>query len=377
MKKVVFLSLLVIIGILFTAQIRRGLLSLLVLADSVSLPEKSLMGRFMSGPSVQQVKIRSGSRVLRADLYGPQTKAGVPLLIAYGRGPAVRDDGRLVLFAQDLARAGFLVLVPDFEGMNGLRLRLSDAEDIVESFLYLTRLHDSPHGVMMGVSFGSGPLLLAAADPRIRDKVGVVGTVGGYFDLRNVLLFGLTGSFEYGGHRGYVRPQESIPWMLAYKNLDLLRSPPDREKLRKIIEQRNRYDLAGADLISRSLGPEGRAVYDFLANNEQERFAPLYENLPLSLREYVYQLSPSRAVRYIHGYFIIAHGDDDESIPYTESLRLADAVNDAKRVHLARLPQFMHVESARVSAGGGFWRYGVGGWRLFLLIYDLMEKSGV
>jgi dienelactone hydrolase len=377
MKKIIVLSVLVIIGILFTAQIKRGVVSLLILADSVRPPEKAVMGRFIDGPSVKKVNIQSGGRSLHADLYIPKEKGlHFPFVIVHGVNPTGKDDEQLVLLAKNFARAGFLVMVPDLEGMKALRIRISDAEDILQSFLYVSRLKDAKRdGGMLGISYGAGPMLLASADPRIRDKVNVVVSFGGYYDLRNVMLFAMTGNFEYGGHRGWLRPEESLRWMLAYRNLDILRTPADRNTLRKIIEKRNRYETAEAAVLAKSLGPEGRALYDFLMNTDQERFGLLYENLPVALREQVYQLSPARAVKYIQASFLIAHGMEDYSIPYTESLRLADAVGDTRRVHLELLPQFMHIEPVEPSMGTIYRKYVLGGWRLFSLIYDLLGKG--
>ena len=229
----------------------------------------------------------------------------------------------------------------------------------------------------MGMGGGAGPLLLASADPRIRDKLRVVATIGGYYDLRNVLSFALTGAYEYREERGQVRPDASLRWMFTYKNLDLLRSSDDREKLRKIIEQRNRYETAAAESLVKSLGPEGRALYAFLANADPERFARLYEDLPLKVREYVYQLSPARAIKHITASFIIAHGMDDYSVPYTESMRLADAVGGRNRVHLALLPQSLQSGPIAHSAGGFYQRYVLGGWRLFIAIYELLKQSSM
>ena len=374
MKKIIFLSVLVIISVLFTAELKRGGLSLLILVDSVRAPEKAVMGKLIKGPTVTTVTIPARGRTLRADLYRPKKEGSLfPLLLVHGVNPTGKDDEQLVLLAENLARAGFLVLVPEFEGMKAFRIRTSDAEDILQSFRYLSAVEQAgPRGGMMGISYGAGPMLLAAADPRIRDKVGVVATFGGYYDLRNVMFFALTGAYEYGGHRGYVRPDGALRWMFAYKNLDLLRSSADRDTLRKVIEKRNRYETVEADGLAKSLGPEGGALHAFLMNTEQGRFAPLYENLPLTVRERVYQLSPARAVDYITASFIIVHGTDDYAVPYTESMRLADAVNDKNRVHLALLPRFMHIEPVEPSAEDWFKRYVLGGWRLFAAIYELL-----
>jgi dienelactone hydrolase len=379
MKKIIFLAALVIIGVLFPAQIKRGCLSLLILIDSVRPPDKAVMGKLIDGPTKTKVTVPGRGRVIHADLYRPLRQGRqFPLLLAHGAGSAGKDDVRLALLAEDLARAGFLVLVPEIEGMKNLHVRISDAEDILQSFLYLVRAEQAgPRGGMLGIGYGAGPMLLAAADPRIRDKVSVVTTVGGYYDLRAAMSFALTGAYEYGELRGYVRPEAPLRWMVAYRNLDLLRSSDDRKKLRDIIEKRNRYELAEADRMAKSLGPEGRSLYNFIVNTDPDRFSPLYENLPLRVRENVYQLSPSRAIKYITASFIIVHGLDDYSVPFTESVRLADAVGDKKRVHLALLPKFMHTEPIEPSAGDWYQRYVLGGWRLYAAIYDLLEKGGM
>jgi len=379
MKKVLFLSLVVIIGFLFSAQIKRGCLSLLILIDTVRPPQEAVMGKLIDGPMKTKVAVQSRGRSIHADLYRPRQRGSLfPLLLVHGGNSSGKDEDHLVLLAGNLARAGFLVLVPDLDGVKDLRIRIGDAEDILQSFLYLSKAeHAGPRGGMMGIGCGTGPMLLAAADPRIRDRVGMVVTVGGYYDLRTVLSFSLTGVYEYRGDRGYVRPDASLRWMFAYKNLDLLRSSDDREKLRKIIEKRNRYEVAAAESLARSLGPEGRALHAFLVNTDHDRFAPLYENLSLPVREYVYQLSPARAIKYITASFIIIHGIDDYSIPYTESMRLADAVGDKKRVFLSLLPQFMQNGAVEPSAGELYERYVVGGWRLFSAIYALLEKSSM
>ena len=375
MKKIIFVSLLVIIGILFAGQIKRGFLSALILVDTVRPPEKALMWRFIPPPAVKTVSIPSRGRDLKADIYVPRSKgSAVPLLLVHGVNPTGKDDAQLVLLAGNLARAGFLVLVPDFAGMKDLRMRRSDVEDIVRSYRYLTGLQIArPGGVMMGISYGVGPLLFAAADSRIRDRASLVVSFGGYGDLRAVLQFLMTGYYDYGGASGYLRPLEALRWMFVYKNLDFLSSTADRKTLREIIERRNRYELASAAALAGTLGPEGRAVYAFLSNTDPKQFGPLFERLPASLRDYVAALSPAKIVKDIKADFIIVHGMEDYSIPYTESIRLAEAVAEGRQVRLALLSHFMHIEPVEQSAADLVERYAVGGWRLFKVIYALLR----
>jgi hypothetical protein len=180
MKKVLFLSLLIIIGILFTSQIKRACLSLVILIDVVRSPEKTVLGRFVGGPAVTKVTVPGKDRVIHADLYRSRKEGSLfPLLLVHDLKHTGKDDEPLVILAKDLARAGFLVLVPDFGGMNTLRIRSSDAEDILQSYLFLSREeHAASRGGMLGIGYGARPMPIAAADARIRDKVSVVATFG-------------------------------------------------------------------------------------------------------------------------------------------------------------------------------------------------------
>lgn len=376
MKKIIFISIAIILAILFGAEIKRGFLSILIMTDALRPPEKAIMGRFISGPVVKAVDIFSSGKTIRADLYIPKPKGSyTPLLLVHGVNPTGKDDPQLVLLAKNLARAGFLVMVPDLDGMKRLRIRPSDIEDIVRCFIYLSRHRQAgPGGCMMGISYGAGPVLYAAVDGRVRERVRTVVSFGGYGDMRAVLMFILTGYYDYAGRHGYQKPDETFRWIFLYRNLDLIRSLPDRDLLKKIIEKRNLYELREAEALAKRLGPEGKAVYDFISNKDQRRFVNLYEKLPLNMRKYMEDLSPVRVVKQSRAHFIIVHGMEDYSIPYTESMRLADAVGDPDRVHLALLPQFMHIEPVEPSVGDLYNRYITGGWRLFSSIYDLMGR---
>lgn len=377
MKKIVILSLLVIIAILFAAQIRRGVLAGLIVLDAVREPEQAVLGRLIAAPAKEEVFVPSRGTRVAADLYVPRKKGPlVPLLLAHDAGASGRSDARTVLLASNLARAGFLVMVPDLGALRSFRLRTSDAEDLVQCFRFLQR-HDRARsgGSLLGIGFGAGPLLLAAEDDRVNGQVGAIGLFGGYADLRAVLQFGLTGSFDYGGRSGQIRPDRAARWTLAYRNLDLIAGPADRDVMHGIVEKQFRLESREAALAARGLSPDGRAVYQFLRNSDPERFSPLYENLPTGLREYVRLLSPGRTVRSLKAELILVHATDDYSVPYTESLRLADGAGGEGRAHVALLPGFH--EEGTADASGLFRRYGQGGVRFIGAVYRLLDRARI
>src|SRR3989449_2935992 len=90
-----------------------------------------------------------------------------PLVLVHGYAPMGKDDPRLARAAALLARTGFDVTVPTLPGLTRGRLRPDDAAPVVAALA--TR--PGPWA-MVSVSIGAAPAFAAAADPRVRDRVG-------------------------------------------------------------------------------------------------------------------------------------------------------------------------------------------------------------
>jgi len=88
-------------------------------------------------------------------------------------------------FARTLARAGFLALVPDVPGFRALELRGADARGLADDLAFLrsdARLRAGARVGYAAFSFATGPTLIAAMQPDVRDEVDFVVCVGGHFD---------------------------------------------------------------------------------------------------------------------------------------------------------------------------------------------------
>lgn len=226
--------------------------------------------------------------------------------------------------ARALARAGFVVLAPDFPRLRAFQLAESDVSLAVGAVKLLQNVAPGPLGVL-GFSFGAGPALLAAADPTIRDRVALVGSFGGYADLTTVIAFLTTGWYEDEGRWRRGRPQEYNRWKLLAALTAYVEDPADRRWLQEIVALK----LAdpGADVSAKvsSLGDEGRRVLALVENRERERVRALLDALPLRIKDWIRRLSPGSRIGEVRARLLIAHGVADDSIPYTESVRLAGA----------------------------------------------------
>ncbi len=234
-------------------------------------------------------------------------RGGVPLVLVHGYAPAGKDEPRVVEAAALLARAGYDVAVPTIPGLTRGRLRPEDVQPVIA-----TLAARAAPSMIVAVSVGAGPALLAAADPAVRDRVSVVLSLGGYASAPELLRFFLTGEYGFDGVRGRVVHDPAV--------------------VRRFVE-------ANADLLDTS-------VQAALA--DPARAAAVLAAPPPAVADLLARVSPGRVAGEIRARLVLVHGVDDRAVPYTESLRLAAARPERTRVVLVHLVE--HVEGTRIRA---------------------------
>jgi pimeloyl-ACP methyl ester carboxylesterase len=260
-----------------------------------------------------------------ADRYAAgRSIAGRALVLVPGFTPDGKDDARAREAGALLARAGFDVVVPTLPGLTRGRLRPADVDPVVTALA--ARAEPT---VVIAVSVGAGPALLAAADPRVRDRVTTVLTLGGYASAHELVRFFVTGEYEFGEIRGRVRHDPELVRMFVEVNADLLQ--------------------AGAAAV-----PDTRDVL---------------ERLPPATVALLEHLSPVRVAGEIAARLVLVHGHADRAVPFTESLRLAAARPRGTEVFLVRV--FQHVEGA----GGFAWDEARDLARLWGVVYSLLAAG--
>lgn len=265
------------------------------------------------------------------DRYRPAGRVRGGLVLVPGLSRTGKDHPAFRHLAASLARKGFLVIAPDFPGLRQFHVSATDVETIVRAVQALTAEAPPPIGIL-GFSFGAGPTLLAAADPRIRDRVDLVGSFGGYWDLPDVIRFVTTGWYaeDDGWHR---RTQQSYNrWKLLAALAPYAADPRERERLQRLVDLKLANPSEDVSVQARRLGSEGRQLLALVEARERERLDELLAALNPAIRERLSQLSPATAIARVRAWVLVAHGRDDDSIPYTESVRLARAAPNLGRL---------------------------------------------
>lgn len=229
------------------------------------------------------IESSSGHRLIIRIYQKPKTVSSPALLIYtpfIGEG---LDDYRLVNLAETFSRSGFTA-VTVLRQEDRLVVSQKDIEDIISAAIFIKNNPDvkiSKFG-LLGISYGSGPAIIASADKRIKDWVGFIVSFGGYYNFQEVLEF--------------VAGEKSHPYA------------------REILEKTVQY--------------YGTDEKTFLQGAEFEKLKR--------------DLSPANVIDELGADFFIVHSVDDSFIPHTQSAKLAGAVSGRLPTHFTLTSIFEH-----------------------------------
>jgi hypothetical protein len=282
------------------------------------------------------------------DLYLPAggVKRGA-VILALGVHPLPRDDPLVVQVASGLARAGLVTLVPFDADLDAGRILPREIDALVAAFGTLAERPevDGRRIGYLGFSIGAGLALVAAADPRIRDRVAFVNAFGGYFDARDLFLAIASGTID---DEVVVHPWKPAPLAVLTFREQLIETVPDDQERAVLRAMLVTGDAQPPDVADR-FSPEARRVLDLTSSPSRADAARLWDELPEQARADWRRLSPRYAVADLRASIFIMHDLADAYVPYTESRRLTAALPPTLPRRYTEFSIFRHVVPARLS----------------------------
>ncbi|MEW6522723.1 MAG: hypothetical protein AB1445_03970 [Bacillota bacterium] len=308
--------------------------SLVVVEGLLPGGDGGYLGRLCPEPTRQVIELE-GARPFSAHLYLPaRRRTGQAAVLSVPLAADLAENPGIVAAARSLARAGLVVLVPsppvDFDSL----LEPVDDGDLQVALEYLSGLPGvNPRRLgLIGVSYGSGPVLRVAASPPWRDRLAFVATLGSYYHLQHMVRYGTTGYHQYGEERYYRQPDLLVRNLMAAVLFNWLPDPADREQLLA----HEATLLAGhiPPELAYGLSPGGAAMYRVAANVDDDAFYELYQAMPGEVRRRLDELSPASVAGAVRARAFLIHAREDAYVPFTESLYLYRALSRTSRPRL-------------------------------------------
>ncbi len=317
----------------FRAGLRARVRAIVLLAIVLDVPvARRLVSALTGPPSVETTEVDGVPvEIVRPARGGPWSA----WIFINGAHPLRRQEPVVTRLSRGLARAGYLVVVPDLPGLGEGRITQTTFDAAVAVADAAARLSDVRHGrvALVGASMGAGLALLVAARPELDDRVSVVAAVAPFADLRKLICLGTTRCYGDNGHPGRYQVTELHRRIVAGSLVALLSDGPDRQRLLEQLDRLEREDRDAIEHLSEGLppvGPEADAVVRLLTNTDPARFGELYAALPDSIRSVLDELSPLTARRGLRARAELIAPPSDVYFPLDEAIALARALPTAR-----------------------------------------------
>jgi dienelactone hydrolase len=302
--------------------------------------EPEAWGRAAPLVSVEPIEAAGGPASLH--IYRPSSGRHPALVLSLGVNPAPPDDPRVVRLMSGLARSGLVAVLVQSTALDNDLIAAEAPDLIVRAFERTAARPDveASRIGLVGFSVGSGLVSVAAADPRIRDRVALVEAFGGYYNVEDLVAAVTTATIRDGDR---MLAWEPDPLSVSVVRTNLLASLSDAAERELVL-----IALDGDPSASARLSPRAQIVFDVLANTDPARSAALYARLPASLRDGFASVSPAMHVANIRAPYYLMHDRGDPLIPYVESRRFRAALNaEGRRPYASEFDIFEHVDPTR------------------------------
>jgi len=326
------------------------------LEDIAAGPAPSTWKQLHPAPTASGTAWTLDGRGGEGDLYTPTETIKGRMIFVPGLLADARHDVRVIAFAESLARAGYLTLVPQTTAFDGLRANPGDIQAISDAATWLadTDFPNTPKTKIgiAALSYMAGPSLIAASRAPVNDKVAFVFFIGGYYSMTDVIRFVTTRKFRLNDGDPWLEegPADYAVWAFLSAQAQGIEGP-DRSVLMEIASAKLANFDADVSAKVDALGPEGKAIYTLMTNRDPDKVDALVAALPAGLKAQLDALDPSK--QNLSGFTadaLLVHGKDDPLIASTESQKLAKAIGGNAYLYL--LEQVTHVE---VNRDGSIW----------------------
>ena len=295
-------------------------------------------------PLVEKVTYPTLHGQATGDLYRPpgggQHRA---ILVCLGVVPFETEHPQVPRLGAALARSGFAALLYWSPAMRDLRLEPDDIDNIALAYEWLIAQPyvDSNESGLLGTCVGGSFALMAAANPRIRERVSFVAAYAPYSSVFTLLQDATSSSTIY------VNTRE--PWQVdqltrkvVVRSLTAELEPDEAE----LLQEYTSTDKGQLEIDK--LSQNGRTIYSLLANPDADEAKRIMGQLPGAFCDRLSAMSPINYLEDIETPLIVLlHDRGDTVIPVGESRRLFDMISSRTEVHYTEL-QFQHLNPAKL-----------------------------
>jgi pimeloyl-ACP methyl ester carboxylesterase len=324
----ILVALLVLICLLLARPAFTGLRAAGLLLRMQDLQHAGVIGAFHTyHVEESSTDVQTPGGVIHARLYSPRGIAHPPgMLIVHGVHHLGMEDPRLVGLARAISAGGIRVLTPQLPLLADYHVDSGCIPEIGYAARSLATTLGEKVGVL-GISFGGGLSLLAAADPQFEPYIRFVVSIGAHDDLARVLQFFITNQITRpDGSTLQMQAHEYGPFVLIYSHLEDFFPATDIKTARDALQQLLWENVNESKKIAEGLSLASRQKMELLYKHDVDALAgEMAESIARHAGELA-PVSPHGRLQSLRVPVLLLHGAADNVIPPSELLWLEQDV---------------------------------------------------
>ena len=357
-RRVALVVLIVALVVLWRPVLRPLGAGSIVVADiySSALWERNLAAYVTPPARVSESSLAVLGSPMRITWWTPgwgDRHAGV--MLVNGATELGNDDPETRRLGESLARAGYLVMLPEFAFIKEGRFDPRATEYLDAAFATLLARSETsgmPHGAF-GFSVGGGLLLAAATRPALQ-RATYLGVLGAYFDLDTYLAAVVSGTQRRAGQ---LEPWDADPEVRLRLPVAVAETLADQTDRARVAEALRAGGGRLSDAAPNGLGPEAVSLWSALSSSDYGVALARIRSLPPSLRAIFDEVSPRRAWAAVRQPVFWLHDIGDRFEPVSEAEAAASTAR-AGPIRLQRTALLSHAAALGSGArarGLDFW----------------------
>jgi dienelactone hydrolase len=324
---------------------------------SSALWDRNVAAYVTPPPRIEDATERVGALDMRVTWWIPGWGSLHPaVMLVNGATDKGNDDPETRRLGEALARAGYMVMLPEFPFIKAGRFE-RDATSILDAAFARAIARPETKGMAVGAfgfSVGGGMLLAAASRPGALSSASYIGALGAYFDLDTYVASVLSLTQRRNGALESWDADAEVRLRLPVAAAEALTDANDRERITtelRVGTGRLSGEPPGA------LGTEGAALWRVLTATDYDIALERLHLLPASLREVFDSLSPRTTWSSLRPPVFWLHDIGDRFEPVSEA-ETAAASTHAGPTRFHRTALLSHAAALGAAAkerGLDFW----------------------
>ena len=256
------------------------------------------------------------------------------IIIYPGASPTAEEHPGLIMLGSILSQAGYTVYIPRIPTLKKLVIQQEIVDDFAcfYSWILKNKNINSNNLSLIGISFGGAITLKVFTSDEFKNKLPKsIITYGTYYNFQAVLDFFSTGKILIGDEEKTITPHSWGLVVMFYNYLSSIDTDLNVDKINKILELKiNEKEDEIERQIEKIPIKEKNLTRSILDCNINEELSNYVELIREKNEKLFSSLSPKFWDESIKTKIFIFHGANDSMVPYTESIKLSQSIENSE-----------------------------------------------